>query len=278
MSKNAIQINDLCFSYGTKSVLENVSITIPANRICFIMGNNGSGKTTLLKNIMGFLSPQSGTIRIQGENSLSLDYKVMSRMISYVPQAIGLSTDFSVIDYLSLGRTPHMQWMSKLSDLDYQIIEAFAEKLGIVELFDATFNNLSGGQKQMVAIARSLIQDTPIVILDEPMSALDIGKQVDLLKILCEQTLQGKTIILTTHNPNHALAVESDSCFIKEGKVAAIGRSDDIIQNDLLYEVYGSNITLDQGNGSKSVVFNTDSIKKQQLTEIQRILIEQQEV
>lgn len=261
MSKNAIQINDLCFSYGTKSVLENVSITIPANHICFIMGNNGSGKTTLLKNIMGFLSPQSGIIQIQGENSLSLDYKAMSRMISYVPQAIRLNTDFLVIDYLSLGRTPHMQWMNKLSDLDYQIIETFAEKLGIVELFDATFNNLSGGQKQMVAIARSLIQDTPIVIFDEPMSALDIGKQVDLLKILWEQTLQGKTIILTTHNPNHALAVESDSCFIKEGKVAAFGRSDDIIQNDLLYEIYGSNITLDQGKSSKSVVFNTDSIR-----------------
>lgn len=257
MNKDAIQIDNLFFSYGAENILENISMTFAANRISFIMGNNGSGKTTLLKNIMGFLTPQSGTIQIQGENKVALDYKAMSHMISYVPQAIKLNTDFSVIDYLSLGRTPHMRVLNKLSDSDYQIIEMFAEKLGITELLDATFNKLSGGQKQIVAIARSLIQDTPIIILDEPMSALDIGKQVDLLRILWEQTLEGKTIILTTHNPNHALAVESDSCFIAKGRVVAMGRSDDIIQNDLLNEIYGSNIRLDQGQRSKSVVFNS---------------------
>ncbi len=260
MNKHVIQLNHVYFSYGEKSVLEDISISFTAARITFIMGNNGSGKTTLLKNIMGFLSAKAGTIEINGKSGKLLDPKAMSRLISYVPQAIRLNTDFTVIDYLSLGRNPHLEFLSKLNSTDYRIIEKVADELGITELFEVPFNNLSGGQKQIVAVARSLIQDTPIIILDEPMSALDIGKQVDLLNVLWNQSKAGKTIILTTHNPNHALAVDSDACFIKQGTVIACGRSEEIIQNDLLYKIYGNNIMLYSEFKNRSVIFNTESM------------------
>ena len=256
MIKQTVHIEDICFAYESEMILKHLSMDILPNSLCFIMGNNGSGKTTLLKNILGFLTPQSGTIQIAGKNVSSLDTQAMSRMVSYVPQAIHLSTDFSVIDYISLGRTPYIGMLSKLTDADYQIIEDFSALLGVDEIFEIPFNKLSGGQKQTVAIARSLVQDTPVVIMDEPMSALDIGKQVDLLKILHRLAEQGKTIILTTHNPNHALALNSEACFLKQGKIVAFGKSSDIIQEELLHEIYGSNISLDHGEKITSIVFD----------------------
>ena len=194
-----------------------------------------------------------------GENVANIDKQTMSRLVSYVPQAIHLNTDFSVIDYISLGRTPHMGLLSKMTYEDYQIIEEVSVLLGINEIYEIPFNKLSGGQKQMVAIARSLVQDTPVIIMDEPMSALDIGKQVDLLNVLNELSKEGKTIIITTHNPNHALAVDSDACFLQEGEIAAFGKSSEIIRNELLNKIYGENILLDHGEMADAVVFITNS-------------------
>lgn len=257
MSKIAVHIDDICFAYESEMILKHISMDISSNRICFVMGNNGSGKTTLLKNVMGFLSPQSGSVEIAGKNAYGLDRQTMSRLVSYVSQAIHINTDFSVMDYLSMGRNPYIGVLNSLQDEDYQIIERIAILLGIETIYEIPLNKLSGGQKQLVAVARSLIQDTPIIILDEPMSALDIGKQVDLLKVLYDLSKEGKCIVLTTHNPNHALSVESDSCFLKDGKIVAYGKSREIIDDSLLHSVYGNNISLDHGEKADSVVFDT---------------------
>ena len=260
MSEYAVSLENVSFSYDKSEVLKELTLSIPKNRICFVMGNNGSGKTTLLKNIMGFLSPQSGKIRISEKDVSVIDRYSMSKMISYVPQAIHLNTDFSVIDYLSLGRTPYIGLMTSLRDIDYEIIEQYSIRLGIDNILDSTFNKLSGGQKQIIAIARSLIQDTPLIIMDEPMSALDIGKQVDLLKLLHELVEKEKTIILSTHNPNHALSTDSDACFMKHGQIIAYGDSKIIINNELLHDIYGNDIDLDHGKINDSVVFNVNSL------------------
>ncbi len=256
MTKHAaVHIENICFAYETDMILKHISMDIGSNRVCFIMGNNGSGKTTLLKNIMGFLKPQAGRIRVNDTDISAYDRRTLSRFVSYVPQAIHLNTDFTVIDYISLGRTPYMGISTRLQKEDFDIIEKYSVRLGVNSLYSVPFNNLSGGQKQMVAIARSLIQETPLMILDEPMSALDIGKQVDLLKLLKELAFEGRTIVITSHNPNHALALESDSCFIQEGEIVAYGRSGEVIQETLLKEIYGDNITMDSA-GTRSVVFN----------------------
>lgn len=261
MNKQVIHIEDICFAYESEMILKHLSMDVEANRICFIMGNNGSGKTTLLKNIMGFLFPKQGIIDICGNNVFSIDKQTMSRLVSYVPQAIHLNTDFSVIDYISLGRTPHIGMLNRLTEDDYQIVENISALLGVDTIYGIPFNKLSGGQKQMVAVARSLVQDTPIIIMDEPMSALDIGKQVDLLKVLHDLAENGKTVVLTTHNPNHALALDSDACFMKQGKIIAFGRSKEIVTEELLHSVFGKNITLDHGAISESVVFNPESLR-----------------
>ena len=249
-------MDDVCFSYEKEMVLKHISLAVEKQRICFVMGVNGSGKTTLLKCLMGFLLPQAGKISIDGSNVADADKHAMSKLVSYVPQAIHLNTDFSVIDYLTLGRTPHLGFSGRMEKDDYDLIDHYSLWLGINQYYNIPFNKLSGGQKQMIAIARSLIQDTPLLVLDEPMSALDIGKQVDLLKVLNQLASEGKTIVLTTHNPNHALAIESESCFLKSGEVLAAGKSCDVIKEDLIQEVYGENITIHEDDKAKTVVFN----------------------
>lgn len=150
-----------------------------------------------------------------------------------------------------------------MSDEDYYIIDNHSDELGIKPLYNVPFNKLSGGRKQLVAVARSLIQDTPIIVLDEPMSALDIGKQVDLLKVFFELVKQEKTIVLTTHNPNHALAVESNSYFLNDGTITAHGKSSEVITEDVLNNIYGNNISLEPGEKHSSVIFNTDHFGNQ---------------
>ena len=255
MSENAISIESVSFSYNKEPVLNNISFSVPINRICFVMGNNGSGKTTLIKNILGFLSPQSGTIRVLGKEVSKLERHSMSKLVSYVPQAIHLNTDFTVIDYLALGRTPHIGTISSLKDNDYQIIEDYSKRLGIDTIYDTAFNELSGGQKQIVAIARSLIQDTPLIIMDEPMSALDIGKQAELLRLLSVLS-KTKTILLTTHNPNHALTITSDACFLHTGTIAAYGDSKAIIHNSILHKIYGDSVVMNNDAMRNAVVFS----------------------
>ena len=260
IKKTSITIQNVSFAYDVDLILKNITIKLKPNRICFIMGNNGSGKTTLLKNITNFLIPQSGNIRINDLDITKTDKNTLSKYISYVPQAIHLNTDFSVFDYLSLGRTPYQKIVDSLDDEDFKIIDYYSSSLGIDELYSSTFNKLSGGQKQLVAIARSLIQDTPILVLDEPMSALDIGKQAELLKFLYELAENGKTIVMTTHNPNHALTIDSDSCFIQNGEVIAFGNSKDVLNDKLLNKVYGPNIALDPGIKYPSIVFKKEEV------------------
>ena len=256
MSKSIIRLEDVCFSYESEMVLKHLSADLAEQQIHFVMGNNGSGKTTLLKTMMGFLQPQRGRVLFNGADISSVDKRTMSRIVSYVPQAIYLNSDFSVIEYLSLGRTPYLGFSSKLSEEDYQIIEKYSVKLGVDLIYGMPFNKLSGGQKQMVAITRSLVQDTPLIIMDEPMSALDIGRQVELLKRLRELVESNKTIIMTTHNPNHAIATESNACFLKNGEIVAYGKSSDIIQEDLLHDIYGANVALEHGVRTDAVVFD----------------------
>ena len=256
MSNPMIQLDDVCFTYEKEMVLKHISMAVEKNSLCFIMGINGSGKTTLLKNMMGFLSPQTGRILIDGKAIASVERHTMSKLVSYVPQAIHLNTDFTVLDYLSLVRTPHLGVVAKMKETDFEIIDQYSGWLEVDKYLEMPFNKLSGGQKQMVAITRSLVQNTPLIILDEPMSALDIGRQVDLLKILKRLTNNGKTIVLTTHNPNHALAVEGKSCFLKHGRIISFGNTRDVIQEKLLQEVYGRNITIEQNNKTGLVVFN----------------------
>lgn len=252
---NAIEIDKIDFSYEHHSIYKDLTFSIPENQITYIMGNNGCGKTTLLNIITGFLLPSSGTIRVLGHDIRDLSSKELAKRIAYVPQMIRQNIDFCVKDYLAFGRSPYLKFGCGPTDKDYAVVEKYALSMGISEYLGLNFNQLSGGQKQLVSITRALIQETPIVILDEPMSALDIGKQAEFLCTL--QRLKndlGKTIVLTSHNPNHALQNECNICLIHERKILRYGKNTEVLNEYNIQQVYGTKVKLEKDKGN--VVFN----------------------
>ena len=169
------------------------------NQITYIMGNNGCGKTTLLNIITGFLNPTSGTIKVFGIDIRKLNSKELAKRIAYVPQTIRQNIDFCVKDYLALGRSPYLKFGFSPSNEDYAIVEKYASEMGVLEYLNLNFNQLSGGQKQLVTITRALIQETPIVILDEPNTYIDRHFQshlYDMLDLLNKRS----AIIIVTHD------------------------------------------------------------------------------
>ena len=239
-----IIIKDLSYSYRGSPALANISLEIPSSTITFLMGNNGSGKTTLLKCITNVLSDYTGSISINGRITKTLSPSQMAKLISYVPQVVNASHDFLAKDFLVLGRLPYVNTGSPSKD-DYHIVEKYASITGITPFLEKNYNHLSGGQKQWISITRALIQETPILVMDEPMSALDLQKQADLLKLLswlCD-SLQ-KTIILTSHNPNHPTYINSLVFLLYEHTIVAGGKAKDVFQEELIQKVYGENVVI----------------------------------
>lgn len=250
MTNNCISIKDIDFSYERNKVYEQFSLDIGLNDIFFIMGVNGCGKTTLLKIICAFLKVNRGIVEVDNKKIEQYENKEFSRVIAYVPQTIHLNSDLLVKDYLAMGRTPYKSFYAGINDQDYKIVEKYAIELGIESILDVDFNTLSGGQKQNVAICRALVQETPIIIMDEPMSALDIGKQAEFLSLILKLKKEGKTIILTSHNPNHALALEGEStvCLIDDGKILGLGNPVRVLNEENIHKLFGDDVKVDKIN------------------------------
>ena len=256
MIEPAVSIEEIRFSYGQRNIYEHFSLAIPENDILFVMGVNGCGKTTLLKILCGFLRIQAGKVHVKGRSIYDYSQKAFAQLVSYVPQTLNLTADFLVKDYLVLGRAPYKAFGASYTDEDYLCAEKYAQQLSLVQLLDTPFQHLSGGQKQNVAICRALIQETPILVLDEPMSALDIGHQAAFLALLQELKKAGKTIVLTSHNPNHALCFDSSVCLLQDGKKIGLGKASDVLDNEAVAAVYGGNLRILESGGSRNLVFD----------------------
>lgn len=243
-----IQIANLNYAYSKRMVLSGVSLEIPAGALLFVMGNNGSGKTTLIKCLLDNRKTAPGTISYQGEDFSHISLTRLARLVSYVPQNISPSCDYKVKDYLVLGRNPYIAFGGPQKQ-DYELAALYAERTGIGQLLETPFQTLSGGQRQWVVITRALVQETPVILMDEPMSALDMGKQAELLCLLRDlRERDGKTVILTSHNPNHCIALDCQVCLLHRKKVYAHGSPREVLSPETVSEIYGEQIEV-QENG-----------------------------
>lgn len=239
-----IKVNNLVYSYKRgKNVLDNISMEIKDSKILVILGLNGCGKTTLIKNMSGIYKPLYGSITIDGRDIHNMAPKERSKYITYLSQKVNSFDDFIVRDYLSFSFLPELTFYQKPSKEQLSLIDKYASSMNISYLLDKKIDEISGGQRQLVQICGALLQNTEIIILDEPFSALDMVNQNIVLKALDKIVKESnKTIILSTHNPNHALFLKSDVALMKEGKVVAFGKSSDIVNPEKLKAVYGDSI------------------------------------
>ena len=249
----ALDIRGLCFSYGRHQVLNDISLSVDSGEICGLLGPNGCGKSTLFRCCMGFLHPEQGQVRVHGVNIAHMKPSALAAHVAYVPQEHRQPFPFTVREMVLMGRTPRMSGWFRLSGRDEEIAEEAMTRIGIAHLADRPCNQLSGGQRQLVLIARAMAQQTPLILLDEPTSSLDFSNQLSVWNVLREVASQGVAVLVCCHDPNHILWFCDKAAVMHQGRICAEGPSAEVVTQELLQHIYGPQC-LRLGTGRASMV------------------------
>lgn len=241
-----INIEKISFRYSKALpiVLDNVNLGIKEGSVNILLGLNGCGKTTLIKIMAGLLDADSGEVLYRGKDLSSLSIKERSRTFSYVAQGSIKLDEFTVKDYLTYGFVNSLKFYESPKKDQLEKTAKMAEKLKIAHLLDKKMGEISGGERQIVSIAVCLLQDAPIILLDEPTSALDLKNQNIVLSLLKEVAREGKTILFSSHNPNHALFLNTNVILMNNGSIEKFGKAREVINIKTLKKIYGDNICL----------------------------------
>ena len=246
-----ITLRDIQFQYnGSGSlVLKDFSLDITADSVTSILGPNGSGKTTLLFIMLGMLIPQVGSVHFEGKPSAGFSRSALSRLIGLVPQGERVSFNFTVFEYVLMGRAPHLGTLSTPSSEDEIIARQSLEQAGLVHLQDRPVTALSSGERQLVTIARALAQQPRILLLDEPLTHLDLNNRSRVLALLRVLNQNGTTLVLTTHDPNAAVSLATHVVMMRSGERIAAGRALDVLTAANLSVTYGLPIEITHVGG-----------------------------
>jgi iron complex transport system ATP-binding protein len=239
------------FQYPSRPVLRGVSFELPAGQILGVLGVNGAGKSTLLKCLNKILRPEKGNVLLGGEDLLKMSGNEVARMLGYVPQKYG-EERLTVYDTVLLGRKPHIRWAA--AETDFQAVERVLQIMRLEDYAMRPIHELSGGEMQKVIIARALAQEPRVLLLDEPISSLDLKNQLEVMELICRVVEdQGLSAILAIHDINLALRFADRLLFLKEGKVYAFSEPR-AVTPAVIREVYGVDVILQEVQGYPVVI------------------------
>lgn len=233
-----IQVRDVEFSYGKQEVLKGISFCMEKGEFVCVLGANGCGKTTLLKSILAFLTPQHGQVLLYGKDIHQMDERERARKIAYIPQYHTPPFPFTVRDVVLMGRTPHLSRICRPTEKDCRIADESMECLGIAHYANKSYTALSGGQRQMVVIARALAQQPDLLIMDEPTASLDFGNQYLVLAQVKKLAREGMGVLMVTHNPDHAFYCADRIIAMEDGKILSMGDAGKVINEAVMKAVY----------------------------------------
>ena len=239
-----LSVRNLTFAYRKTPVLSDVCFDAEAGEFLAILGPNGVGKTTLFRCILGEQKRYSGTIAVDGQDIRRFSARETAHRIAYIPQTHAMTFRFSVRDTVLMGTSHMLSPLASPGRAQERIAMDALEKLGISDLSDRSFDTLSGGEQQLTYVARALAQQAKILLMDEPTSSLDYGNQLHVLSVVKELAGEGYTVLLSTHNPQHALWVADRVLALKDGRVAAFGSAQETITPTLLETLYGTKAEL----------------------------------
>jgi iron complex transport system ATP-binding protein len=257
MSAPLLLFEDVGFSYGDDGyrALAEMDLAIEEGEVTAILGPNGAGKTTLLYMALGWLKPQQGRVLLAGKPLGAYTRQQLGRLIGLVPQVEHISFDFSVLDYVLLGRAPYLPPLGMPSGEDYAAAKDAMRLVGISKLAGRSVLSLSGGEKQLVLIARALAQHPRLLLLDEPTTHLDLGNKGRLVELLRELNRSGASIVLTTHEPDVAAVVASRLLLVQNGRVLAGGPVREVMTSAELSRVYGLEVDVTEVQGRPVVLW-----------------------
>ena len=244
--KNILQVKDLDFSWGNNEVLKGINFSIKSGEVVSILGVNGAGKSTLIKCLNGILKPQSGEIAILTDNEVhnslvdvsSLDLVQLSKAMSYVPQTVRTSFSMDVFDVVLLGRKPHIKW--RISEEDRDKVSETLRYLNLEDFAFRKFDQISGGERQRVIIAKAIVQDTNLFLFDEPTSDLDLKNQIQIMKgikKLIENSKSSKSALIAIHDINIAARYSDKIILLHEGAIIAYGAPREVLTTQNIADV-----------------------------------------
>ncbi|MCL7425505.1 ABC transporter ATP-binding protein [Streptomyces sp. YS415] len=247
----------LTLAYDGRSVVNALDVTIPAGRVTAVVGANACGKSTLLRGLSRLLSPKEGAVYLDGRLIHTMRSKELARQLGMLPQSPVAPDGITVLDLVRRGRSPHQSWWRQWSPDDEQAVYDALEATGLLEQAERSVDELSGGQRQRAWIAMALAQGTPVLLLDEPTNHLDLAHQIDILDLVVDLNReQGRTVVLVLHDLNHACRYADHVIAMKEGRVVAEGAPAEVIDRELLAEVFGLTCTVieDPAGGGPHII------------------------
>jgi iron complex transport system ATP-binding protein len=239
-----MEVKNLSFSYGEREILSNISFSLEDGELLGMLGPNGAGKSTLFRCMLGIEKRYSGEALLDGENIKNKSPSQTARVIAYVPQTHYPSFNYSVTDMVLMGTAAQgKEWASPNAGQRRNAEDAL-EKLGIADFGRRDFVKLSGGERQLVLIARALAQQARLLVMDEPTANLDYGNQIRVLLQIKALSAQGYSIIISTHNPEHAFLFASRVIALHDRQIAASGSPADVLSAGLIHTLYGVDVRL----------------------------------
>lgn len=248
-----LELADLSCGYSGNAVLEHVSLRLEAGEVCCVLGPNGVGKTTLFKSVLGSLPLLGGRVLLDGQDAIELTQAQLARKIAYVPQAHTPPFPFTVLDVVEMGRTAHLGLLSAPSQNDRALALEALNTLGIAQLSDRLYTQISGGERQMVLIARALVQQADVLVMDEPTASLDYGNQVEVLSYVRQLADAGFSVLMTTHAPDHVFRCADTVLAVRGNGSYGFGPVEAVMTEELLRELYGVELQI-LGEGTGRVV------------------------
>jgi iron complex transport system ATP-binding protein len=256
VSVPALALRSVSFAYapGGPDVLSGVSLEVAAGSITAVLGANGSGKTTLLRLLLGLLRPTSGAVEVEGRPQHGYSRRDLSQRVGLVPQSEPVAFELSVIEFALLGRAPHLGLLDLPGETDRTLALEALERVGLTALRHRAVPTLSGGEAQLATIARALVQQSAILLSDEPTSHLDPANTRRVLDVLRMLGREGRTVVFTTHDPNLAAAIADHGVLLREGRVLAAAPTAQVLTTERLSATYGIEVEVVPLRGRPLVV------------------------
>jgi iron complex transport system ATP-binding protein len=239
-----LRVEKLAIGHGRRTIGNGIGFELAGGEVMCLLGPNGSGKTTLLKTLLGLLPQQAGSVSVDGQCTNGWSRQRFSRSMAYVPQQHPAFFPYNAEQAVLMGRSAHLSLLSMPSQEDYAIARRCMAQLGIERLSARLFPELSGGERQLVMIARALAQQPKILIMDEPTASLDFGNRLMVLGEIRRLADSGLAVLLSTHDPDHAFRIADRVALLDRGRLLGLGAPEQVVTAENLRCVFGVEVSV----------------------------------
>ena len=240
------EVRDLAYTYPhtSRTIFSHANLTVQPGEVVTVLGPNGAGKSTFLNCLGNLRKPDSGTIRLCGQDMATMPMREVARRVAYVQQNHTPVFAFKVVDFVTMGRAAHVGRSGRPKEADRELAREALRRMGIEHLAEKPYTDISGGERQQAVIARAICQAPKVLLLDEPTSHLDFGNQLRVLDMVQQVSAMGFAVIMTTHDPNHAILLGGTVAVLDRGGTLTCGTTDEVMTEEFLKGLYRTDLTV----------------------------------